>query len=133
MRPSERGALIISSLGLLAALLAAVGLYGLVSYAVVQRQKEIGLRIALGARTTNVISLVLRQLYGPVGAGICAGIAAAAGLSQLLRRELFGLSHLDPISYAGAIGFFLLVAGLAAFIPARRALRVNPVEVLRYD
>lgn len=88
-------------------------------------------RIALGARTTNVISLVLRQLYGPVGAGICAGIAAAVGLSQLLRRELFGLSHLDPISYAGAIGFFLLVAGLAAFIPARRALRVNPVEVLQ--
>lgn len=133
MRPPRDMALMTTSLGVMAAFLSAMGVFGLVSYAVSQRQKEIGLRMALGANAASVLGLVMRQFVRPLGAGLVAGIVAAAGLSVALRSELFGLSHLDPVSYGGAIVFFVTLTGLAALAPARRALRVDPAMVLRHD
>ncbi|HEX9760579.1 MAG TPA: ABC transporter permease, partial [Candidatus Acidoferrales bacterium] len=133
LQSSQRGAQVVSALGILAALLAAAGVYGQVCYAVAQKQKEIGVRVALGARPSGVIAVVLRHLYGPVVMGAAVGLGIAAGVSLLLRRELYGLSHLDLLSYAGAVGLLLVVALVAALVPARRALRVDPIEVLRYE
>ncbi len=130
---SGHGAIVVSSLGLLAALLAAIGVYGLVSYVVSERQKEMGIRLALGASRSSLLELVLRQFYTPLLLGIVAGVSLAAGLSLALRSMLFGLSHLDPASYVAAVLFFLLLAGAAALLPARRATKINPVEVLRYE
>lgn len=133
LEASEQAARVVSALGILAALLAAAGVYGQVCYSVAQRQKEIGVRVALGARPSNVVGLVLRQFYGPFGVGALIGIGIAAGVSVVLRRELYGLSHLDPASYAGAVGLLLVLAVLAALAPAQRALRVDPLEVLRHE
>lgn len=128
-----KGALVISVLGSVAHLLACLGIVGLVAYAVSQRTKEIGIRMALGAKRAHVLSLVLRQFSRPVVAGLLVGVAAAAALSQLLRGVLYGISHLDPLAYLAAIGIFVLTVALAALLPARRALRVNPMRALRYD
>ncbi len=133
MQSAGRGAIVVSVMGLLAALLAATGVYGLVAYAVSQRQKEIGIRVALGAPRAHILTLVLRQFYKPVGAGIAIGMAFAAGLSAALRSLLFGMSHLDPLSYVLAVIFFLMLAGAAALVPARKALRVDPMVALRHE
>lgn len=133
MKSSQEGGLILSAMGLLATLLAAAGVYGLVCYAVVQKQKEIGIRMALGARSGHVLGLMLRQFYVPIGVGAAIGLAAAAALSIAIRSMLFGISHLDPITYVGAVVFFAALSGVAALIPARRALRVSPMEVLRHE
>ena len=123
----------VSLLGMGALLLACVGIAGLVSYLVAQRTKEIGIRLALGASDTQVLTSVLRQLATPVGAGVIVGTAAAAGVSQLLRRELYGVSHLDPAAYAAAVGIFGVTVACAAWWPARRALRVDPLHALRVE
>ena len=128
---AERGAAAVSLLGLSALFLACLGIVGMVAYAVSQRTKEIGIRIALGARPAHVIGSVLWQFWRPVSAGLVVGVGGAAALSQLLRRVLFGVSHLDPLAYAAAIGLFVLTAALAAWWPARRALRVDPITALR--
>jgi ABC-type antimicrobial peptide transport system permease subunit len=123
----------VSALGSLALLLACLGIVGLVAYAVSQRTKEIGIRMALGAAPWQVLSLVLRQFSHPVILGLLAGIGGAAALSQVLRKQLFGISHLDPIAYAAAVMVFVVTALLASLVPARRALRVNPLSALRHD
>jgi ABC-type antimicrobial peptide transport system permease subunit len=123
----------VSLLGMGALLLACVGIAGLVSYLVAQRTKEIGIRLALGASDRQVLASVLRQLATPVGAGVILGIAAAAGVSQILRRELYGVSHLDPAAYAAAVGIFGVTVACAAWWPARRALRVDPLHALRVE
>lgn len=123
----------VTLLGLSALLLACVGIVGLVAFSVAQRTKEIGIRIALGASGAQVIQSVLRQLLTPVSAGLLAGTGAAAALSQLLRRELYGVSHLDPGAYLAAIAIFATTVTLAACWPARRALRVDPLRALRTD
>jgi predicted permease len=133
LRETELSALAVSLLGLSALLLACVGIVGLVAFSVAQRTKEIGIRMALGATGSHVLSVVLRQLSPPVAAGLVVGIGAAAALSQLLRRELYGISNLDPLAYMAAIGVFVIVVALAALWPARRALRVDPLQALRCD
>ncbi|MBY0507176.1 MAG: ABC transporter permease [Bryobacteraceae bacterium] len=133
LESTERSAAAVSLLGLTALLLASLGLVGLVSYAVSQRTKEIGIRLALGARPLHVMASVLRQFSWPVMAGLLAGVGGAAGLSQLLRGELYGISGLDPAVYVIAIALFLGVAILAALWPARRALRIDPLRALRYE
>jgi predicted permease len=123
----------VGSLGTLATLLAAIGLAGLTAYTVGQRTREIGVRIALGARRTQVVQAVLAPMAWPVAVGFAGGMLGAAGMSSVLRREIFGLHPLDPLAYLMAIALFLAVMALAAAAPARRAVRVNPADALRHD
>ena len=133
LRETELSTLAVAGLSVSALLLACLGIVGLVAYSVSQRTKEIGIRMALGARGSHVLSVVLRQLSRSVGVGLLLGIAGAAALSQLLRRELYGVSNLDPTAYVAAIGVFVVTAALTALVPARRALRVDPLKALRYE
>ncbi len=126
-------ALTVSVLGAVALLLACLGIVGLVTYAVSQRTKEIGIRMALGAHPSQVLSVVLRQFASPIVIGLLVGIGGAAALSQILRQELYGLSNFDPAAYTGAVVAFAIAAGLAALLPARRALQVDPMLALRYE
>jgi predicted permease len=129
----QKGAPIASLMGASAVLLAAIGLVGLVAYAVSQKTQEIAIRLALGAKKINVIVAMLAQFVGPVALGLIAGTGLAAAASQLLRRILYGVSGLDPLSYAGAIGLLAIIALLSALLPARRALRIDPIRVLRHE
>jgi ABC-type antimicrobial peptide transport system permease subunit len=104
-----------------------------VSYAVSQRTREIGIRMALGAKPNDVLAVVLRQFSVPVFMGLLAGIAGAAALSRFLRGQLYGISNFDPGGYLVAIAIFLITVMMAAILPARRALRIDPVRALRHD
>jgi putative ABC transport system permease protein len=130
---AERGALAMSLLSAIALAVACLGVMGLVSYAVAARTKEIGIRIALGARPHDVVANVFGQFRATLVTGLVAGILGAAGLAQLLRHELYGLSTVDPIAYVIAIALFVSAAGLAGLVPVRRALRVDPLVALRCD
>jgi predicted permease len=127
------GALAVSALGLIALAVACLGVVGLVAYSVAARTKEIGIRLALGARSGHILRSLSNQFTRTIIGGLVAGVLGAAGLAQLLRQELYGLSAVDPIAYISAIALFLIVVGLAALVPARRALRVNPLVALRCD
>jgi predicted permease len=129
----ELAAAAVSLLGMAAALLAAMGLLGLVAYTVSERTKEIAIRIALGAKPAHVLSAILRQFVWPIAVGLLSGVAGTAALSRVLRKVLFGVSNLDPLSYAGAMGVLLAIATAAALLPARQALRVDPLRALRYE
>ncbi len=129
----EQAAGAVSMLGVAAALLAAMGLLGLVVYAVSERKKEIAIRIALGAKPAHILSAILRQFVWPIAVGLLAGVAGTAALSQVLRKVLFGVSNLDPLSYVGAMGLLLAIAAAAALLPARQALRVDPLPALRCE
>jgi predicted permease len=129
----QKSAVVVTLLGAVALLIACLGILGLVAYSVSQRTKEIGIRMALGANPADVLAAVLRQFRRTVLAGLLAGVIVAAALSQLLRRELYGISNLDPVSYFAAIGVFSIVATIAALLPARRALSIDPMRALRYD
>jgi predicted permease len=133
VQETELTALAVGLLGVSALVLACVGIVGLVAYSVAQRTREIGIRMALGASGVQVVSTVLGQLSRPVAAGLLTGLFAAAVLSSMLRRELYGVSSFDPVSYLAAGGLFLVVVGLAALWPARRALSVDPLRALRCD
>jgi predicted permease len=121
------------SLGALALLLAGVGVYGVVSYAVSRRTREIGIRMTLGADGRDVMGMMLRQSMRPVLIGGAIGIAACAGVSWVLSSLLFGISAHDPIAFAFVPAFLLGIALLASYVPARRATKVNPVVALRYE
>lgn len=131
--PSRIASGLSGALGGLALLLASIGLYGMVSYTVSRSVREIGIRMALGADRRQVLKLVLRQAMSPVVLGGLAGVAAGAGVSWLLSSMLFGLSVLDPVAFLGVPLFLLLIALIASYVPARRALRVEPVVALRYE
>jgi len=133
LEQTELTALAVSVLGFSALLLACVGIVGLVAFSVAQRTKEIGIRMALGATGSNILSVVLRQLSRPVAIGLLVGIGAAAALTQILRRELYGISNLDPAAYLAAVGVLVTTVALAALWPARRALAVDPLRALRCD
>jgi predicted permease len=133
IRDVERAAVAVGLLGVIALLVACLGVIGLVAYAVAQRTKEIGIRLALGARRHDILRSLAGQFLPTVALGLVGGIAGAAALSQLLRRQLYGVSALDPVSYVAAVCLFVLVAGLAGLLPARRALRVDPAVALRCD
>jgi predicted permease len=126
-------ALLSSAFGILATILAAVGLYGVMSYIVSRRTREIGIRIALGAERSTVIGMVLQDVALLTLVGIAIGVPAVLSLSQLVRSQLFGISPADPLTMSVAAGALALVALLAGYIPARRASRVQPVLALKYD
>src|SRR5207253_1591671 len=116
-----------------ALLLASVGVYGVISYAVSLRNRELGIRVALGASSQRVVRLVLRQGLGLTIAGIALGAVAAAWLSRALRSMLFGVAGTDPITYLAVCTVLLAVATLASYLPARRAARVDPAVTLRAE
>ncbi|MBX9601214.1 MAG: ABC transporter permease [Bryobacteraceae bacterium] len=120
-------------LGVAALALAAVGIFGLVAYTVAQRSREIGIRLALGARSGDVLRVVLEQYRAPLLVGAASGILTALGLSQVLRSALNGLSPWDWPSHAAGLAVFFATAVAAALWPARRALRVDPAVSLRWD
>ncbi len=133
LKGAEYTALVMSISGSIAHLIACLGIMGLVSYAVSQRTREIGIRMALGAKRSQVLSAILRQFSLPALGGLLAGVAAAAALSQVLRRLLYGVSNLDPLAYAGVIATFAITVVIAALLPATRALRVDPLHALRHE
>ncbi|MEP6730869.1 MAG: ABC transporter permease [bacterium] len=122
-----------SSFALLATLLAGVGLYGVLSYSVAQRTREIGVRMALGADGARVRRLVMRQVSVMLLIGSVVGIAAALALGRAARSMLFGLEGHDPVAVAAAVVLLAFVALVAGFIPARRAALIDPMNALRYD
>jgi predicted permease len=126
-------ALLSASFGLLATVLAAIGLYGVMSYTVSRRTREIGIRIALGAERSSVLWLVLREVALLTAVGIGIGLPGALGLSQLVKSQLFGIQPTDPLTLTVASGTLALVAFVAGYIPARRAAGVQPVLALRYE
>ena len=133
MSDSEKFAAVVSGMGGLALVLAIVGLYGVIAYGVAQRTREIGIRIALGATSSRLVHNMLASFGLPLGVAIFAGLGFAAVLSTVLRSYLYGISHWDPWSYTLAVVLLAVTGGLAAFIPARRALKVDPVVALRCE
>jgi putative ABC transport system permease protein len=125
--------LLLLAFALLAALLAAIGLYGVVAFSVAQRTREIGIRVALGARTTDVLRLIVRQGMRLVLVGGLIGLAGALAISRILRSLLFGIGPTDPLTFAVSSALLAGVALLACWLPARRAARVDPVVALRCE
>jgi predicted permease len=117
----------------MAMLLAAIGIYGVVSYSVAQRTQEIGVRVALGAGRGAIFGMVLGQALRLAAAGVIAGVAAAAALARLVASQLFQTSEFDPVTFAAMAAVLVAVAVAASYIPARRATRVDPMVALRYE
>ena len=127
------GSMLLGFFGLLALVLAAIGIYGVTNYSVSQRTREIGIRMALGARRGQMLSLVLGQSLALVGIGLAIGLVVAALLARLVGNLLFGVQPTDPVTLVATSAMMAFVAALATYIPARRASRVDPLIALRYE
>ncbi len=124
---------LVLAFALLSLLLAAVGLYGVLSFLVTQRSAEIGIRMALGAQRSEVLRLVVLDGMRPVIAGLLLGLAGGAAAGMMIKSILFGTRPLDPVVFAAMIGSLLLTAVIASAIPALRACRIEPVRALRLE
>jgi ABC-type antimicrobial peptide transport system permease subunit len=124
---------LVSGFAMVALLLAAVGIYGLLAYSVTARTREFGVRAALGAGAGSIVALVFRTAVRPVLLGLLIGVAGAIGLSGLLKSLLFGIAPRDPVTFVAVPLFFAAVALLAGIPPARRAARLDPMEALRTE
>ena len=133
LMPLRFGATIAGAQGVIALLLAALGIFGLVSFAVTRRTREIGIRMALGARSTDVLRLVTRQSFKLTLIGLACGLLLALGLTRALARLLYGVSPVDAVVFVGVGLLVSAITLLACWLPARRATRVNPVEALRAE
>jgi ABC-type antimicrobial peptide transport system permease subunit len=133
MSPQRAAVALLEVFGGLALLLAAIGLYGVMSYAVSQSTRELGLRMALGAGTPNVLRLVLRRGLVLTGAGIVLGAAAAIGLTRLLGDLLYRVSPRDPLAFGIALAVMVVASAGACFVPAWRATRIDPLQALRQE
>jgi predicted permease len=129
--PAQLGASLLGIVGMLALMLAAIGIYGLTAFSVVQRTREIGIRMALGAQTTDIIRLAMRQGLALTFIGLIIGLIGAFLLSGVLSEFLYGVSQMDPITYVGITIILGAVAILACYLPARRATKVDPMISLR--
>ena len=131
---SERTiALLASTFGILATLLAGIGLYGILAYATAQRTREIGIRMALGAQRWAMVRLILRETLILAGVAIAVTIPVSIALTRALRGQLFNVSSTDGSVYATAITIIVLVAALAGLVPARRAASIDPARALRTE
>jgi ABC-type antimicrobial peptide transport system permease subunit len=117
----------------IAVLLSAVGVYGVLAYAVGQRTREFGVRTALGARSRDVLALVLRQGLQLTAIGIVIGVAGAVSLARYIDGMLYGVTPVDPLTYVAVVVLFVAIASLASYLPARRATRIDPMTALRYE
>jgi len=124
---------LLAAFGAVALLLAAAGVYGVVSYSVASRTKEFGVRATLGASPASIRKMVLREGVGLAGIGLAVGLAAALAVTQLLKSQLFGVPAYDPITFLLSAAILVAVALLACYLPARRAMRVDPMVALRYE
>jgi putative ABC transport system permease protein len=124
---------ILGTFGGFAVLLAVMGIYGVMSYYVNQRTREIGIRVALGARSADVLSLVLQLTLKLALLGVFAGALLALGATRLIASFLYSVKPSDPLTYSAVAATLLFVALLAAFLPARRATKVDPLTALRYE
>ncbi len=130
---SGLAAAIASIIGMLGLFLASMGIFGTVSYIVVLRTREVGIRIALGAEKRDILGLMLRESTRPVLAGLLVGLLLSVGASYLLRGILYGVNTVDGISFVGVSFLFLAIALFATYLPSRRAMRVDPIVALRYE
>jgi putative ABC transport system permease protein len=133
LAPARVGAAILGSFGSLALLLASIGLYGMMAYAVTQRTFEIGLRRALGAQNLDVFKLVLSQGMALVIGGLAVGIVASLAAARVMASMLYGISATDPVVMSLAASLLALVALAACYLPARRATRIDPIIALHYE
>jgi putative ABC transport system permease protein len=122
---------LLSAFAILALLLASIGLYGVLAYAVSQRSREIGLRMALGASAQKVVGMVVGRGLGLTAAGLAIGLALAAAGAHAMKSLLYGVDAIDPATFAGVAGLLCAIAALASWIPARRASRIDPIVALR--
>jgi hypothetical protein len=133
MRGPQITGAITGAIGLLTLALACLGIFGVVSYGVALRMKEIGIRVALGARQPELLRVLVRSVLAPVVAGIAVGVLIAAAVGALLKTEPFYLQNIDPVAFAGGLGVLLLAGGVAALWPALNVVRGNPIEALRHS
>jgi putative ABC transport system permease protein len=125
--------LLLALFALLGLILAAVGIYGVMSYAVAERTNELGIRLALGASPRDVLRLMLKHGLQLATIGLGIGLAGAFGLTRVMKGFLFGISATDPLTFASIALLLLAVASLACYLPARRATKVDPLVALRYE
>ena len=133
LMPARVGALLAAGFGGLGTLLAAIGLYGVIAFSVARRTREIGVRMALGAKPGGVLSMVMRQGLTIVAVGLVVGAVLAGAAASALRGLLYGISPFDPLAWGFAITAMLLAAALANFMPAQRAMRIDPMTALRVE
>ncbi|MGA2588481.1 MAG: ABC transporter permease [Bryobacteraceae bacterium] len=131
--PARMAAWALGAFGVLALILAATGIYGVMAYAISRRTREIGIRIAIGASQRQVLGIVARRALVLIGSGTVLGLAAALAAGRLLEKILYGVEPTDPVTFATVLVLMVTIAALACWIPARRAIRINPVTALRQE